>query len=240
MAHCAAALSSFLSVKTLAKSFVGLGFLLAGISCILRLVKWHPLLALYQAPYFAVWAFAGICLFRPFAGDKERRLFFVILAALSLLALFFPKDHYLPFLQTRTVFAFLFMLLGAGARACFFAAAGIAGAWLLSPEGERPAKTVKASWRKWTVWGFALFTASMFSGELWSYLGWGAPIVWEDPAVIAGMVVWFYYALFLHLDLLRFFETHRIAWAAVFGAVVAFAFACLPDMGRLFPPTWMP
>ena len=220
--------------------FIAVGLALNGISCFLRIFAWWPLLALYQAPYFMVLFFAGICLFKEYQGESERKTYHVLLACLSLLALFFPKDHYVPFLQTRTLFAHIFMIFGAGARACLFAASATAMAWLVSSEKEQHAKIFKKSWHGWIVWGFALFTISMFCGELWSYLGWGAPIVWEDPAVIAGMVVWFYYALHLHLDLLRFFTIRRIAMAAVLGAAITFAFACYPDMGRFCLPTWMP
>jgi ABC-type transport system involved in cytochrome c biogenesis permease subunit len=84
---------------------------------------------------------------------------------------------------------------------------------------------------RWSVWGFAFWTLSMFSGELWSYLGWGTPVVWDDPAITTVMATWFYYAYLLHLHLTGSWDIRsRTIYAAV-GAVVVLSLNCLPEWG---------
>ena len=165
-------------------------------------------------------------------------------------AVFSPNDFYLPFLESRTIFSHLFFLPGVVAKACFI----IAGIHAIdhirlrrTDSGNGQAQKVKKSdarvvpgnrnWTsRWIVWGFAFWTISMFSGEIWSYLGWGSPVVWDDAAILTAMATWFYYTCFLHLHLQKMWNSKRRAYAAVFGAVLTLIFNFYPALGNFqFP-----
>lgn len=152
-------------------------------------------------------------------------------------AVFFPNDFYLPFLKSRTIFSHLFFLSGVMAKACFIIA-GIRAVDFIRLHGtkrdgqtqklKKPENRISLKNRgrisRWIVWGFAFWTISMFSGEIWSYLGWGSPVVWDDAAILTAMGTWFYYACFLHLHLQNTWNYKRRAYAAVFGAVLTLIF----------------
>ena len=165
---------------------------------------------------------------------------------LSLTAVFFPNDFYLPFLKSRTIFSHLFFLPGVMAKACFIIA-GIhavdhvrlrrTGSDKQAGKPEAGAVLKNRSWTsQWIVWGFAFWSISMFSGEIWSYLGWGSPVIWDDAAILTAMATWFYYACFLHLHLQKTWDSKRRAYAAVFGAALTLVFNFYPDLGKFqFP-----
>ncbi len=69
------------------------------------------------------------------------------------------------------------------------------------------------------LWGFFLFSASMFSGAVWGYLAWGAYWLWE-PKVIWSFIVWFYYAGAMHAYYVRSWRGRGLAYATAFGIVV--------------------
>jgi ABC-type transport system involved in cytochrome c biogenesis permease subunit len=68
-------------------------------------------------------------------------------------------------------------------------------------------------------------------------LGWGSPVVWDDPVITTAMATWLYYGLFLHLHLMMAFKAkkNRPVFALI-GAVWVFLFNCLPDMGTFMLP----
>lgn len=89
---------------------------------------------------------------------------------------------------------------------------------------------------RWIVWGFAFFTLSMFSGELWSYLGWGTPVVWDDPAITTTMAAWFFYICWLHLHLTGAWSARSRSIFAACGAPTVFCLNILPELG---PFRWL-
>ena len=127
-----------------------------------------------------------------------------LVSILSVIAVFFPKDYYLPFIKTLTLFSHLFIIFGIAGKGCFL----VGGLWGVSSlfnqerssSEERQKKLVKKSFL-WVILGFSLWTLSMFFGELWSYIGWGTPVEWEDPVITTAMAIWFYYIGLLHLHL---------------------------------------
>jgi hypothetical protein len=163
-----------------------------------------------------------------------RRGVLVLAAAIALSAVFFPKDFYLPFIKSQTLFAHLFLLFGILGKGCLLAAAAWAVSGLIRGRAEPDAERygLHRSLR-WTVWGFAFWTGSMFSGELWSYLGWGTPVVWDDPAITTAMATWFFYICLLHLHLTGSWSTRARGIYTAAGALVIFCLNCIPDMGPL-------
>ena len=71
----------------------------------------------------------------------------------------------------------------------------------------------------------------MFTGEMWSYLGWGTPVVWEDPAITTTMATWFFYICLLHLHLTGSWTTRSRGIYAAAGALVIFVLNCVPELG---------
>jgi ABC-type transport system involved in cytochrome c biogenesis permease subunit len=84
---------------------------------------------------------------------------------------------------------------------------------------------------QWTVWGFAFWTLSMFTGELWSYLGWGTPVVWDDPAITTTMATWFFYICLLHLHLTGSWTARSRGVYTAAGALVVLVLNCVPELG---------
>ncbi|MFP4307969.1 MAG: cytochrome c biogenesis protein CcsA [Desulfococcaceae bacterium] len=168
---------------------------------------------------------------------------------LALLATLFPKDFYLPFLKSRTLLAHGFLLFGLAGKVCFLTAAvswdgekwrrgdaeNGSGASPLSPSSPR---RVSPSPRLplLLVWGFAFWTLSMFSGELWAYRGWGTPVVWDDPIIATTMATWFFYGGLLHLHLTRIGTAPRRAAATAFGGLLVVGLTVVPELGPFRPP----
>jgi len=199
-----------------------------------------PMLPMYLTPA-ALPLLLGIMTFVAGRQDQSCRVRCVVLAlalVTALMAVFFPKDFYLPFLKSQGVSAHLFLLFGVAGRACFL----VSAAWALNSllptlpgTGHRPTLTDHGYFR-WAVWGFAFWTLSMFAGELWSYLGWGTPVVWDDPAITTVMATWFFYVCLLHLQLTGTWSARGRTVYAALGAVVVFGLNCLPEWG---PFRWL-
>jgi len=195
-----------------------------------------PMLPLYQAPFFLPLFFGVISVKVAWKDHATRKNILLILSGLSWLAAFFPNDHYLPFLHFKSILAHLFFLFGITGRA-FFLLSGILAWQILKQRKEEGSEgfTLKDV-RRSVIWGYFFLTLSIFSGAIWSYLGWGLPIVWDDPAITTAMAAWLYYSLYLHLHLISFTTVKSRPWFALFGAVWVTVFSWLPDMGRFMVP----
>lgn len=162
------------------------------------------------------------------------RLVLALLVALVVTSLAFPKDFYLPFLKSKTLLSHGFLWFALFAKACCV----ISAAWALCvwplgdrwTDGLRPTVALQKSLR-WAALGFGLWTVSMFCGELWCYLGWGTPVVWEDPALTLTMAGWFFYACVLHLHLSKTWSQQARAIFVGLGGLVVLCLSCLPDFG---------
>jgi len=155
-------------------------------------------------------------------GPGPRRLILGITAVLALAAVLFPKDFYLPFVKSNTLLAHLFLLFGVAGKGCFLAGAARALA--------RPSMAAAPA-MAYPIWGFAFWTLSMFFGELWSYRGWGTPVVWDDAVIATTMATWFFYVGALHLHLTGTWTVRGRNGVIASGAAVVFLFNCLPDLG---------
>jgi hypothetical protein len=193
-----------------------------------------PMLPMYLGPV-ALPLCVGLLLLchRPSAeAPVVRSSLLGMTALLALLGVLFPKDFYLPFLKSATPLAHLFLIFGALARACFlFAAAWALASLLTQKRGAGRTSPGLQSALRWTVWGFGLATISMFSGELWSYLGWGTPVVWDEPAIAMAMATWFFYICLLHLHLTGSWSPRGRGIYTALGAVFVVLLGSLPDLG---------
>jgi len=227
----------------------GIGLFANFLSAASRYYFSWPLMPMYQRPFFLPLFIGILSLNTIWHRQAEWRLLVSAVCFLSLTAAFFPKDFYLPFLESRTIFSHLFFLPGIVGMACFIIAGihAIIHIRLYCAKSDGQAQELKKSenrvvsgnksWvSRWIVWGFAFWTISMFSGEIWSYLGWGSPVVWDDAAILTAMGTWFYYACFLHLHLQKMWDSKRRAYAAVFGVVLTLVFNFYPDLGKFQLP----
>ena len=199
-----------------------------------------PMLPMYLGPQALPLCLSVLLLFpRPGGKDVYVRgviLFLTVLIAFA--AVLFPKDFYLPFLQSNTLSAHLFFVFGIAGKGCFLVGAARAFSNLLYGRASRKPGVVGSKelspgrlWLDWTIWGFAFWTLSMFSGELWTYMGWGTPVVWDDPAITTAMATWFFYVCFLHLHLTGTWSLRgRMAYVAA-GAPLIMILNIIPELG---------
>ncbi|MGD8561523.1 MAG: hypothetical protein PVG03_03270 [Desulfarculaceae bacterium] len=219
---------------------IGSGFLANLISLGVRLYYSWPMQAPFQEPFWLPAGLAAFALGFTMAGRERLGRWLIPLAAgLAIYTALFPKDFYLPFPRSHTLCSHLFLFLSAAGRACLWAG-GVEALLYLLGRGDaqgRPGK--RTIFGELIIWGFVVFTLSLFTAETWSYLGWAAPVVWEEYTVTSTMGTWFYYGCFLHLYLLRQWPLRRRAWFALAGPVLMFYFNYLPETGELKLPVFL-
>lgn len=212
------------------------GLLANGYSIAIRYWLTFPMLPLYQGPFFLPF-FMGLFSLKALGNAHHSESNILLLISLmAWAALFFPNDHYLPFIQFRTIFSHLFFLFGVIARAFFILSGLQAYQCIRKKEMNETALQQLREVRQSVIWGYLFWTISVFCGAIWSYLGWGSPVVWEDPAITTAMATWLYYSLYLHLHLISFVNAKNRPFFAVIGACWVIAFNCLPDMGKFMLP----
>jgi hypothetical protein len=224
--------------------FLIAAILVNGLVVFLRYNQAWPMLPMHLAPVALPLCLALLYPMAARANDHDQHrsvvrryllglnLFFIILA------LCFPKDFYLPFLKSKSLFAHAFLLFSVLGKGCFV----VCGIWAAVALGQDRAKaekreTTTAMSRSllFAAWGFVLWTLAMFSGEIWCYIGWGAPVVWEDAAITTTMAAWFFYACYLHLHFSRAWSQMSRAILASGGGFAVLILTCLPDFGPFRP-----
>lgn len=155
----------------------------------------------------------------------EKRILLVIIILFSIALLFFPKDFYLPLLRSITIWSHIFLFTGIVAKG-FLLTAAVLGIGVLIGNSQDG----MAAPTRWGIWGVVFLSISMFSGECWSYLGWGTPVVWHDPAITFTIALWFYWIAFLHLHHSGRWKLRSRALFLVIGGILVL-FSCWPDLG---------
>lgn len=69
------------------------------------------------------------------------------------------------------------------------------------------------------MWGFFLFSISMFLAAIWSYLAWGSYWLW-DAKVIWSFIVWFYYGGAIHAWFVKGWRGRAFAIGSIIGFFV--------------------
>ncbi len=160
--------------------------------------------------------------------------------ALCLLGVLFPKDFYLPFIRSISVWSHLLLLFGITGRTLLLVAMVESIIFLGLEHWRAPRRElVIRNTLSWSRWGFVFLTLAMFSGEIWCYLGWGTPIIWHDPAITTVMALWLYWAGVLHLHYLKAWNNRRQALAILGGGLLILTLGSHPDLGpfrALLPP----
>ena len=224
-------------IKPITFGFMALGLVLNTMALAFRYWFSWPMMPMYIGLPAILCCLAVIWLIDPSrrnadAGRTEGLLIQSLIVFFGLTALLFPKDFYLPFLRSATIWSHIFLVTGIVAKACLLMAAIKALVFLIYRDKEKPApQQTLASAMPWALWGFVCLTLSMFSGEVWSYLGWGTPVVWHDPAITTVMAIWFYWIALLHLHYTKSWDRNQRAIFMVVGGLLVLIFACHPEMG---------
>jgi hypothetical protein len=202
-----------------------------------RYIPAWPMMPMYLSPALLP-VFLGFFHLLPVGGRGTgavaRKAILAMCSAISMAVVFFPKDFYLPFIKSQTLAAHFFLLFGTLGKGCFLAGSAWAMEDLLAKnrngDANRPSSAAGRSFH-WNAWGFCLWTLSMFSGEIWSYLGWGTPVVWDDPAITGVMATWFFYICLLHLHLTGTWSVRSRSTYAAIGALAIAVLNIYPDLG---------
>jgi hypothetical protein len=175
---------------------------------------------------------------KPIAGSRLQQLGHAGCALfLNLLLFLFPKDFYLPFIRSLSPWPHLMLWFGVAGRVLLLAAAIDGAVFYCFERWRRPGRArLLPEALTLSRWGFACLTLSLFAGELWSYLGWGCPMVWHDPAVTTAMAVWLYWVGALHLHYIKGLAPRRRALLLIGGGLLILTLGSHPDLGPLRLP----
>ncbi|MEW6658001.1 MAG: cytochrome c biogenesis protein CcsA [Thermodesulfobacteriota bacterium] len=237
--YCLSAGTLWLRWQGLSFVFLGLGLLANAGYALLRMIKSWPLLCLYQEPFLLPLGLAAVTLWLARLEKSIAVKIIPLTAMMAIIPVFFPKNFFLPFLKSHTIFAHLFLFLGVAARSCFLAGAVLAGAFLFSRNGNNAGRVRslgQTGFADLLIWGYVFLSLGLFAGAIWSYIGWGTLVVWEDPLIISTAAVWFLYSCFLHLHLNARWPLKWRAGFALTGGVVVLLFIYWPEIGKFQLP----
>ena len=239
LGYLLAALAGLARLSRVAMALAGLALAVNLGSVGLKLYLSWPMQSPYQEPF---WLPAAMALlaggFQARGRPSLARLLLGLTAMLALLAALFPMDYYLPFPRSNTLVAHVFLVASVAGKACFYAAGVAAVMFLRHDQETQDQDRGRPLFGRLMVWGFVVFTLSLFLAETWSYLGWASPVIWNNATMTSTMAVWFYYGAFLHLYLLRSWSPRRRAWFALAGVPLLVVFTLLPETGGFAWPEW--
>jgi hypothetical protein len=238
--YIASGLAALCRTRRVALGVLAIGLLLNMASISLKLYLSWPMQSPFQEPFWLPAAMAVLAIGIHRRGRPVLAGHLIALtAALSIIAGLFPNDYYLPFPRSNTIVAHVFLPMSVMGKACFYAA-GVAALMFLAKHNETMEHDrARPLFGRFIVWGFVIFTLSLFLAEIWSYLGWASPVIWNNATMTSTMAVWFYYGCFLHLYLLRSWPARRRAWFAIAGVPLLVVFTLLPETGGFKWPEWL-
>lgn len=218
---------------------LGLALVVNLASISLKLYLSWPMQSPFQEPFWLPVALGLLALGAYLRGRPALgKTLVVVTGVLTMIAALFPNDYYLPFPRSNTVVAHIFLPMSVAGKACFYAAGAAAAMFLYRGRETTEQDRGRPLFGRFMVWGFVIFTLSLFLAEIWSYLGWASPVIWNNATMTSTMAVWFYYGCFLHLSLLRTWTARRRAWFAVAGVPLLVVFTLLPETGGFKWPEW--
>lgn len=207
----------------------------------MKLYASWPMQAPYMQPFWLPATTAAMGLWLLARDDRPAaRALLGLAAGLALFTAFSPKDYYLPFPRSNTIFAHLFLAVDSAAKAFLLAGGAAAGLFLLASGDEDMQRGRRSLFASLIVWGFVLYSLGLFIAQTWSYLGWASPVVFNEYTMTSSMAAWFYYGCFLHLYLLKSWKARRRAWFALAGAPLLIYFNYLPETGQFKVPVFWP
>lgn len=197
------------------------------ISLIIRtiLCRHAPMTGLFESLFFFGWSICFMCFI---AWLRFRETFFLpftfpMLFLLTLQAYFSSWKINPLFPALKTIWFSLHVSTSFLAYSVFLIGFGGGAGYLLKnisyysdalPEHD---KIDLITYRS-AVWGFFLFSFSMLTGGIWAYLAWCNYFIWT-PKEIWSILLWTFYAFYLHARLLNEWSGKRCAWLGILGFI---------------------
>ncbi len=222
-------LFSLLEQDYIKRSLFIIGILFNIGSIFLCCYKAYPLAPIFQKGYFIPLTLAIISMKDIYLQSPYSKGLLLLIFLLCSTFIFFPNNFYLPFIQTNTTFSYIFLftiIIGNS----FFIIVGIYAIYALKHQINIRNLT------KYVIWGVFFQSISMISGEIWSYLGSGNPIVWNDVNVLGYMSIWFYFIGILHLFLIKKIKNKYKIYTLLLGSLITFIFFIMPEIGSFSIP----
>lgn len=206
------------------KVFTTAGFLLHSTALMLRTIEvgHAPMANRYETLLFFSWAIILtnlVVVYRYRIANTS-----VITTPIALLILAFAmmsSDAITPMYPAlKTIWFEIHVTSSFAGYALFTLAMAAAIIFLISKDSEA-SKTFSDINNKAVLWGFVLFSLSMYSGAIWGYLAWGAYWLWE-PKMLWSFILWFYYAGILHGRYVKDWRGRPVAYLTITGFGIVF------------------
>jgi len=178
-----------------------------------------PLLGPHDTLTFFALSIAVMALFTSFSPPVRRTRWFTIASGIlaglfTVIALGF-KPLNMPLPQVLDTLWFeLHVVLAFFSYALFVLGGLLCAAFLM--RGERGFLDIQF---KTALVGWSFFSASMVAGGIWGYYAWGTYWLWT-PKELWTSVLWFFYALLLHLRIKGARWDRATAWMGIAGVWV--------------------
>jgi ABC-type transport system involved in cytochrome c biogenesis permease subunit len=173
--------------------------------------------AILEEQVFLPFSLAGIGLWlRSSRREEDAAAVSVVAAVVALLALPIDKGVIPPSPKSVSPLVPVFFFCEILAHALFIAAAALA---VRRARGQ--ASLPQA--HRFAVWGFVLFSAAQVSGAAWCYLGWSVPFQWGFRHLHSA-AVWCFFANYIHLRFLPWWNDRRKAAYLAAGALLLAAY----------------
>lgn len=229
---------SLFKMKKAVSIFLTLAVILMVVSCTIRIILNWPLVTLFQEAYVISSVTGMITIFIVFILKKEKLLLPLVglTASVSVFTVFFPGDIYVSFLKTNTVFAHLYSVLTSGARAAYLISFAISMYAIIAENENSSIQSLLRYNTNLIIAGFAMQSIGMFSGAMWSFVGWGNPVQWQSQIFLGMAGLWFYYSWYLHLKIGRKSEGNLLFRSSAAGGFLTIIFTYLPETGNFAIP----
>jgi ABC-type transport system involved in cytochrome c biogenesis permease subunit len=173
--------------------------------------------AVFEGQVFLPFCLAGISLWLwAKRRDEEAAAVAAAGAAMALLSLPIDKGVIPPSPKSASLLVPVFFFCEIAAHALFIAAAVLAG--LRRGQGAFFPRAHRLA-----VWGFVLFSVAQVSGAAWCYLGWSVPFQWGFRHLYSA-AIWCFYANYIHLRFLPWWNDRRKAAYLAAGAAILLAY----------------
>ena len=217
------------------KALLVAGFLVHLAALIVRTVDTGhaPMANIYESLIFCSWTITLVSIIVIFRyAERSTELITVPIAITGLIFAFFKEVEGGPLTMIlRTRWFEIHVMSSFAAYALFTLAFSAALLFLIykfrsieNEEREIILKNLQEVAARSIMWGFLLFSFSMFAGAIWGYLAWGAYWMWE-PKIIWSFIVWFFYAGAMHAYYVKEWRGTGLCAATVVGFfIVLFTF----------------
>ena len=173
--------------------------------------------AVFEGQVFLPFALSGIGLWLWASGrGKEAAAMAAAASVFALLSLTIDKGVIPPSPKSSSPLVPLFFACEIAAHALFIAAAVLA----CPRRGEGTSFPLA---HRLAVWGFVLFSTAQVSGAAWCYLGWSVPFQWGFRHLHSA-AIWCFFANYIHLRVLPWWDDHRKAAYLAAGALLLAAY----------------